>query len=59
MKKKLENKLKEFAAIRKFANGLQRKELIDQEVRVYLAKVDSSAKDWYNDYEVYKEMYSK
>ena len=57
MKKKLEDKLQEFADIRKFANGLQRKQLIDQEVRVYLAGKSSSVADYNFAYKTYEEMY--
>ena len=59
MKKKLENKLEEFAEIRKFANGLQRKQLIDQEVRVYLNRAvgKEMGEDWIYAYKTYEEMY--
>jgi len=59
MKQKIKNKLEEFAEIRKFANGIQRKEIIDQEVRVYLARNVKSASDWFDAYDTYKEMYGR
>jgi len=56
---KLEDKLKEFADIRNFANGLQRKELIDREVKVYLIKKVGTGKNYDKFYSDYKEMYLK
>jgi|AntAceMinimDraft_4_1070372.scaffolds.fasta_scaffold33191_7 predicted house-cleaning noncanonical NTP pyrophosphatase (MazG superfamily) len=57
MKKKLEDKLKEFVEIRKFANGKQRKGLIDFEVISYLTRCCPELNKYTEAYRYYKSLY--
>jgi len=57
MRKKIKYKLEEFAEIRRYAETTQRKEMIDQQVRLYLNKNCSMVCDWVYYYGNYKEMY--
>ena len=57
MRKLLEHKLNEFADIRKYANGMIRKQMIDQEVRVYLAKRCPEVKEYVSGYKYYQEKF--
>ena len=53
---KIHKKLEEFVDIYKFANTKQRKDFVNQEVRVFLMKYSPSVTDWQNYYKKYKEM---
>lgn len=55
----IKKRLEEFAEIRNFANTKQRKELIDNEVKLYLTDKYKDIKDFKNAYISYIKMYNK